>query len=165
MIETNNITLSTGNNYFTSDKLNISLIKKGYVPTIRPLTSTATANSVSFSAKIKNETYPDYYGYNVTLNEALTGFTNLKKLIIISTGFKTSNLAVQFGFDDPTLANLTLTYAYKTFGSYLPYLNTQYFGNLFGTQSSKVINIRNIDSYPIQSKIVFFLIESIEIYV
>jgi hypothetical protein len=147
IIESKQIVLSNGDNYITSDKLNITSVRKGYVPIIRYV-STAT-----LALKEKNDIYPDYVCFNISTSTGeLLGWnntTNLTKYL----GSVRSNVAVQFVFDSTVFVNLTLSYAYLSFGSFQPYLITKYGGNVYDTQNNKMIIIRNIQQYPFQSKI------------
>ena len=147
LIESKQIVLSKGDNYITSDKLNITLVRKGYVPIIR------FVSTVTLGLKENNDIYPDYVCFNIsTPNGELLGWnnpTNLTKYL----GSVTSNVAVQFVFDSTVFVNLTLSYAYLSFGSFQPYLITKYGGNVFDTINNKMIIIRNIQQYPFQSRI------------
>ncbi len=152
MIESKQLTLSYGYNYFTSDKLNISLLKKGYVPKIRLISGSMTTN-VYLVFSTNNYVYPDYVCYNASLsNGTLTGLRNLTT-VQKSAGSSKSNIALQFKFEDPTFTNLTSSFAYLAFGTYIPYLYTTYGGNFYNSLNTKSIMIRNIESYPIQSKL------------
>ena len=148
IIESKQITLSLGNNYITSDKLNISLVKKGFIPIIRHYSDSSLMTSKY------NSSYPDYVCLNMSSHNG--DLIRLKNLTILknSIGSTTSNIAVKFGFDETIFVNLTVAYAYSSFASYLPYLYTQYGGNYYETPNSKMITIRNIDNYyAIQGKI------------
>ena len=153
-IVTNDLVLTNGYNYFTSEKLNMSSIRKGYIPMIRLLSGSLTT-SVNLRAKAINETYPDYICYNVSLtNETLIGLTNLKN-ILTYLGSKKTNIAVQFRFEDVTLKNLTFDCAYTTLGTFIPFLYTQFGANSYGTLNKKLIHVNNIDFYPFQGKFLF----------
>ena len=148
MIESNQIILSKGNNYITTDKLNISTVTKGFIPIIRLI------SDVTLVTKENDDLYPDYSCFNVSVSSGdllgLTNLTNLKSAI----KSQTSNIAVQFRFDSTVLVNLTLSYAYPSFGTFEPYLYSRYGGNVYGSYNNKLVTIRNIGSYPFDSKLV-----------
>ena len=116
------------------------------------ITDKILSNQIVLS-KGNNDFYPDYVCFNITsVNGNLTHLknpTNLTKYL----GSATSNVAVQFVFESTVYANLTLSYAYQSFGSFQPYLYTKYGGNFYDTQNNEMIMIRNIEEYPFQIKI------------
>ena len=125
MFQTNKITLSIGYNYFTSEKLNISFIPKGYIPIIRIESIDKTVTLVTKS--ISDNVNPDYVCYNLTTSSGDSlGLENMTVLKNIFASSKTSNIAVQFYFEDIQYVNLTYSYTYSSFGSFRPYLYTQY---------------------------------------
>lgn len=157
MIESKQISLSYGYNYFTNDKLNISFVKKGYIPRIRFLSGSMTSY-VYLVTKTSNSLYPDYVCYNVSLsNGTLIGFRNMTT-VKTAIGSSTSNIAMQLKFEDPTLINVTSSFAYLAFGTFLPYLYSTYGGNFYNTLNTKSIMVRNIDPYPIQSNFLSYLL-------
>ena len=76
MFQTNKITLSIGYNYFTSEKLNISFIPKGYIPIIRIESIDKTVTLVTKSTS--DNVNPDYACYNLTTSTGdLLGLKNV----------------------------------------------------------------------------------------
>jgi hypothetical protein len=164
LIESKQIKFSSRFNYFTSSNLNISLVKRGYIPMIR-LVSGSLTNNVTLVTKLINDLYPDYVCLDSSLtNGTLIGLRNLKT-IQSSVLSKTSNIAVLFSYEDPILVNLTSTYAYSSLGTFQPYLYTKYGGNLYATPNTKLIMIRNVDQYPFQSKNFIFFMFILKIYI
>jgi len=154
MIESKQITLSYGLNYITSNRLNISLVKKGFVPMIR-LISGIGLNNVYMITKKSNSLYSDYVGFNGTLSNGT--FIEIRNLTTVKSYLKStySNIGVQFSYDELTFVNLTLKYSYLVFGSFEPYLSTLFNGNLYKTgniYTNKIITVRNIDQYQFKSK-------------
>lgn len=149
MFESNKISLSIGYNYFTRNKLNISFIPKGYIPIIR--LELINANVTLVAKSISDNLNPDYVCSNISAsNGELLGLKNITVLKNIFVSSVTSNIAVKFYFEDIQYVNLTYSYSYSSFGSFRPYLITQYGVNIYQTQNTKIISVRNMDSYPIQ---------------
>lgn len=163
LIESKQFVVTYGLNFISSESLNISLVKKGYVPIIR-LVSPIIFNSFYLVVKRSNSLYSDYVCLNSSLsNGTLIGVRNITN---VKSFFQSavSNIAVQFSYDEINLVNLTLTYSYQAFGTYQPYLFTYYNGNTYKSQNSytKMITVRNIDQYPFQGS--HFLKYFINIY-
>ncbi len=150
LVESNQIELSYGKNYITNDILNINtLVKKGSVPIIRLI---PTNNQTILSIKKNSDLYPDYVCLNISAGIGIAGFTNFSAL---NDSFKSSksNIAVQFIFEEPTLINLTVSYAYSSFGTFQPFLYTKFGGNLYRNQCNQMISIRNVENFQFESKI------------
>ena len=150
IIESNQIKLSPGYNYFDDKELNISLIPQGYVPIIRLVTS-VPLKTVNLYTKQSNDLYPDYVCFNMSTSTGdLIGLNNCSNVSIL-VGIKRTNIAVLFRFEEPTLINITLSSFYSSFGIYQPYLYTDY-GNLY-MNLNHLITITNDESYQYQSKL------------
>ena len=151
LIESKQFVVTSGLNLISSEILNISLVKKGYVPIIRLVSAIAT-NTVYLIVKKSNSLYSDY----VCLNSSLSNGTliGVRNITTVKSFFQSvySNIAVQFSYDEINLVNLTVTYSYLTFGTYQPYLFTYYNGNTYKNRNlyTKMITVRNIDQYPFQ---------------
>jgi hypothetical protein len=159
MIESKQIGLTYGLNYITSNSLNISFVKRGFVPIIR-LISGINSNRVYMITRKSNSLYSDYIGFNGSLSNG--SFMAIRNLTTVNSYLKStfSNIGVQFGYDELTYVNLTVTYAYLVFGSFYPYLSTLYNGNLYKTvnlYTTKMITVRNIDQYQFRSKFCLFV--------
>ena len=150
MIESNQINLKIANNFFTKDKFNLTLVNKGYVPIIRLISGSLT-NTVTMATRFYNDAYSDYVCLDIVSSggilNGLRNFTNLK----IYTGSIKSNIAVQFKFENTTLVNLTISYAFPFYSSFQPFLYTKFGVNFYENPNMKLITVRNIDQYPFQS--------------
>ena len=126
--------------------MNISTVTKGFIPILRLI------SDVTLVTKENDDLYADYACFNVSAsNGDLLGLTNLTNLKS-SIKSLTSNIAVQFSYDSTALINLTLSYAYASFGTFEPYLYSRYGGNVYGSYNNKLVTIRNIGSYTFESK-------------
>ena len=164
-IESNQITFNTGYNFFTNDILNFTFVKKGYVPLIRLISGSDMYNMWIYVKNMNGSSYPDYVCFNNSLsNGTLIGLRNIKTVQSF-LGSKTSNIAVQFRFDDPIIVNLTLSYSYRSFGTFRPFLLTSFGGNFHTTPNSQLVVIRNIDSYPFQGNYILSIFSSNFIFI
>jgi hypothetical protein len=151
-IESNIIQLSYGENFIKNDRLNIWFVKKGYIPIVRLILDPSEPKTVALETEIKNDLNPDFVCSNIsTTTGDLIGLRNFRTFNNSDVVSKNFNIAVQFKFEDPTLVNLTVSYAYSSFGAFQPYLKTQYGGNLYEQQNNITIIVRKIDQYPFES--------------
>jgi hypothetical protein len=148
-IESNTIILSYGQNFIKNDRLNIMFVPKGYIPIIRLIKEP----SVPLEIETNNDLNPDFVCTNIsTTTGDLSGFTNFRTFRDADDRLKYFNIAVQFKYEDPILVNLTVSYAYSSFGAFQPYLQTQYGGNSYEQENNITIIVRKIDQYPFESK-------------
>ena len=164
-ISTPELSFTYGNNFFTNDQLNITSVKKGFVPVIVQVNYNSNPWPSYYLAQSSSQlAYRDY-----SCSFQMIGNTNyLTNIVEISqsiSGVSQSNIVVMFLLNEPlVLINYTISHTYLMFGTFNPYIYTNFFGNSIGLRQSNgiiselpnPITINQIETNPIQCNKIYF---------